>query len=124
MPKPLRGVRLLHAAVKQIVEHPETWNQKVYHCGSKHCVAGWCQIFGKGEEDGSAFYDAMVLAQIGHYHATWLFAPERTLDEIVHFTNTMILGHGSLCGNGGCSCGGKPIVLLPLTEEPYVGEAT
>ena len=44
--KPLRGKALLRAAINQIIQNPKTWNQRSYHCGTKHCVAGWCQILG------------------------------------------------------------------------------
>lgn len=44
MERPEPGLPLLRAVLKQIDEHPETWNQGVMAqmtaCGTSHCIAG------------------------------------------------------------------------------------
>jgi hypothetical protein len=32
---------LAAAVLCQITEHPETWNQQDWHCGTAHCAGGW-----------------------------------------------------------------------------------
>lgn len=36
---------LMQKTMDQILLHPETWNQSVWHsdCGTSHCFAGWAQ---------------------------------------------------------------------------------
>jgi hypothetical protein len=42
--QPVPGLARL--VLKQIKDHPETWDQRVCHsgCGTKHCVAGWAIV--------------------------------------------------------------------------------
>lgn len=44
------NVERLRAVLTQIEEHPETWDQSQWHCGSSHCFMGWAQVMsGKRE---------------------------------------------------------------------------
>src|SRR5689334_21821940 len=86
----LRGVKLLHAAVKQILDHPETWSQADWHCGSKHCVAGWCQILGGDTDHTDTALRAKEMLGVSSNDASWLFSPDRSVSDIVSFTNHMI----------------------------------
>jgi len=66
--------QLLADVFNHIITHPETHNQRKYHCGTSHCVAGWTQVLGRGpmpEYPLDATYDA-----------NYLFASERTASEI------------------------------------------
>jgi hypothetical protein len=42
--QPLRGSALARAAYKHILAHRETWIQSRFHCGTKSCFAGHCQV--------------------------------------------------------------------------------
>jgi uncharacterized protein YjbI with pentapeptide repeats len=41
---------LAAAVLRQITEHPETWDQEVWHsdCGTAHCCAGWAVVLAGG----------------------------------------------------------------------------
>jgi hypothetical protein len=43
---PLKGKLLLAEAYNQILLHPETHNQEVWHsdCGTSHCLYGWVEV--------------------------------------------------------------------------------
>ena len=45
--KPFNLVRALQVC-RQIIQHPETWDQNHWHCGTTHCFGGWCQIAAGG----------------------------------------------------------------------------
>lgn len=85
--EPLRGKELLRAAVNQILEHPESWDQKSWHnqCGTTHCVAGWCQILGGKPPSDDAADDAEKLLGIRSDEASWLFDYDRTISDIHGF---------------------------------------
>lgn len=91
--KPLTGKRLAAAALKQIIEHPETWNQIYYHsndngcysytgCGTKHCFHGWCQKLIGLPETTPVLYAARKALGITLEHAEHLVRPENTLDDL------------------------------------------
>ena len=85
---PLRGEKLLKAAVNQILRHPDTWNQATWHseCGTKHCIAGWCQILsGNKVPTCDVWRDAQAALDISSADASWLFSGDRSLREIYHF---------------------------------------
>jgi hypothetical protein len=64
--EPLRGYALAKAAYKQIREHPETWYQGRWHCGTQSCFAGHCQILAFGyRSDRTAREDACNALGIG-----------------------------------------------------------
>ena len=89
---PLRGPALLRIVVNQILAHPETWDQTRWHCGTTHCVGGWCQVLGEAELEGSlvvngvsAVREVRDLLGISDDAALWLTACDRTLREIYGF---------------------------------------
>ena len=84
----LRGPDLLVAVVNHILQHPETWNQGVYHsrCGTRHCVAGWAQIMGgRDANKDTAHEDAEGLLGLSQGQAAYLFSIFRSLREIRKF---------------------------------------
>jgi len=83
----LTGEKLLKTAVNQILAHPNTWSQREWHsdCGTKHCIAGWCQILSGRGKTGSAMGDAQEMLGISDGDANWLFASHRSLGEIYSF---------------------------------------
>jgi hypothetical protein len=94
----LTGKKLLQTAVNQILAHPKTWNQSVWHspCRTKHCIAGWCQILsGNPEDDNYTVRDAAQTALgISHEEAFYLFRSDCTLTEIYNFAkNFDVVGY-------------------------------
>ena len=85
--EPLRGEKLLKTAVNQILAHPETWNQKEWHseCGTKHCIAGWCQILSGKPSSDQAKEDAKEALGISESDADYLFRGGCSLGEIYYF---------------------------------------
>ena len=86
----LTGEKLIKTAVNQILQHPETWNQGNWHssCGTKHCIAGWCQILsGKDQNSDTASSDAAEALGLTANEENWLFSAERTLSDIYGFAS-------------------------------------
>ena len=84
--EPLRGEKLLKTVVNQILAHPETWYQGNWHCGTKHCIAGWCQILsGKPQNSDSAASDAQEALGISDTDASFLFRSSCTISEAYYF---------------------------------------
>jgi hypothetical protein len=93
MPEPLRGTELLRAAVNHIIQHPEEWDQSSWHntCGTTHCIAGHCQIMGgRPMNIDTASYDAQTLLGLSYHEQKYLFASDRTLEEIWAFAKVKI----------------------------------
>lgn len=84
----LTGAKLLRTAVNQILDHPETWDQTKWHspCGTKHCIAGWCQILsGAPVNEYTVIEDAQKALGITDFEASVLFAGSQTLGKIYNF---------------------------------------
>ncbi len=89
--KPLRGKELLRQVVNQILTHPNEWNQKAWHCGTSHCVGGWCQVLAKAPLTESK--DEMrELAELTEADADYLFAASRNISDIHCFVKTILDG--------------------------------
>lgn len=89
--KALKGDALMVAVMNQIIEHPETWDQKQWHCGTSHCFFGHAQIMGgRKQNDINAFNDGKELLGLGNADADWLSRGHRTLPEIYQFVKTWI----------------------------------
>jgi hypothetical protein len=101
--KPLRGKALLRAAMNQIILHPEKWDQTTYHCRTKHCLAGWCQILGgrskeeikainQGEhpEIEDCHHDARDMLGIGDETASNLFYGENNLLDLMRMVGNVL----------------------------------
>ncbi len=90
----ITGKKLLAAAINQIIEHPETWNQQEWHCGTKHCLGGWCQILGgKEQNSGNVRVDMENLLLISKEESGWLCSPFRNFNEIYDFANIYCTGN-------------------------------
>jgi hypothetical protein len=95
-PAGLCGKEILRAAVNQIIDHPDTWEQSMWHseCGTEHCIAGWCQILSGHRADSRKVCDDAIMALgISKDHADWLFNPLRSLPEIHAFTENLLKGN-------------------------------
>lgn len=88
----LTGEKLLKTAVNQILLHPETWKQSAWHsdCGTKHCIAGWCQILAGKTQSDMASQDAREALGLNPGDANWLFAPDRSLANIYFFAKNFL----------------------------------
>ena len=89
----------------QITQHPETWNQARWHCGSSHCLAGWAKVLsGKPANDDTVRRDARIYLDLSLSEAEWLFATHRTLSDLTDYD----LDGYDLCGynRAGYNCDG------------------
>jgi hypothetical protein len=89
--EPLRGAQLLRAAVNHIIEHPESWDQARWHCGTSHCLFGQCQIMAGFPQTSNGIREQVQYALgISQSEAAWLSAPNRLLPEIYGFAKKML----------------------------------
>lgn len=88
--EPLRGPELLRAAVNQIIEHPDTWNQSKWHCGTRHCIAGWCQVLAGKIQTDQANSDMRDLVGLSDNEASWLSEGHRSLSDIYFFAKNVL----------------------------------
>ena len=87
-----RGAQLLAENVNYIITHPECWNQRVWHCGTSHCIAGLAQIrTGSPVVDGPG--NAATLYDLTPAQADWLFDTCRTLTELWQFAIAHLGGY-------------------------------
>ena len=67
----------------QIEQHPDTWDQSQWHCGSTHCFAGWAQLLsGMPANDETTRRDARIYLDISIHEADYFFSPHRTISEL------------------------------------------
>ena len=118
----LRGPDLLCAAVNQIIAHPETWDQKEWHCKTTHCVGGWCETLGDKPTE-NPFENARGLLGISFSDASYLFDAGRTLPEIYMFAKIYRAGFDrdgfdrAGFDRAGFNRDGKKLELVPFEIE-------
>jgi hypothetical protein len=79
--------------MNHILEHPETWDQGHWHCGTKHCIAGHAQLMaGKEENIDTVKKDAREWLGLSEYEAAWLFDPDRTKKELYDYVSAVVEG--------------------------------
>lgn len=119
----LRGPALLAAAVNHIIQHPETWDQYYWHCGSTHCIAGHCEILGTGGQTPNPGPAVAAMIGISRRDANWLFDGSRTLVEIHRFAGELMDGYDrdgfsrSGYDRAGYDRAGHPLPLLPIPGD-------
>ena len=97
----LRGNELLRAAINQILAHPETWNQRDWHCGTRHCFGGWCQVkAGEKETDYAVKSDLARNAGIPVEDVEWLCSGLRTLSELHAYVKARLDGKADPLADG------------------------
>ena len=75
--------------LKKIKKYPESWNQRSYHCGTAHCIAGHAQIeMGKPPLDRDARSDAREYLDLSFAEADYIFAIPRTIEDFDKFLKT------------------------------------
>jgi len=68
--------------LEKIEACPAEWDQGSWHCGTKHCFAGWAQILsGKPANDATARVDAREWLGLTRYEADYFFSMVRTLED-------------------------------------------
>lgn len=112
-PLPVRGRRLAAAVCNQIIQHPESWNQCEWHCGTSHCVAGWIDVLAgyynpktdgptaKGESVGDSVSDRAKHAlglETDHILGINIFAAHTRFDSI--YTRLKGLADGTITRGG------------------------
>jgi hypothetical protein len=82
--KPLRGKALAYAVLRQITEHPETWQQDDWHseCKTCHCFGGHAQIMGGNVASPTARLDAIEFLGIRENQGYILFFPNNKLEQL------------------------------------------
>ena len=95
--EPLRGEKLLKTAINRILADPASWDQASWHsaCGTRHCLAGWCQILGgRPAKSSEARADATELLGISLSEADALFRPTCGIGEMHAFAaNFSLVGY-------------------------------
>ncbi len=97
----LKGVELARAAINQILDHPESWDQRHWHCGTTHCFAGWCQVLaGKRANNDSCQSEVNELLGLNSADSHWAFSPYRTIGELHGFVKALIAGEAGFDRDG------------------------
>ncbi len=87
----LRGAELARAAINQILDHPDEWDQTNWH-STKHCFFGHCQILGDCEQDRlTCFKEVTELLGISTKDANWLSQPNRSLSDLHAYVAALIV---------------------------------
>jgi hypothetical protein len=74
--------------IDEIEKNPDSFDQKNWHCGTKHCFAGHAQILGGFTiNPKTTRRDARIFLDVSKNEADWLFNPSRTLDDFKNFLN-------------------------------------
>ncbi|MDE2000739.1 MAG: hypothetical protein KGI52_17635 [Burkholderiales bacterium] len=83
MTYPPRNLERIKAILDHIEAHPETWNQRNWHCGTTHCFAGHAQLAaGMLANDKTVRADAREWLSLTRAEADYYFARARTLDQL------------------------------------------
>jgi len=56
---------LSRRALNEIDAHPEQWNQRLDHCGSASCWAGWCDKLLGNHKEGEKLVSQKTIGSIG-----------------------------------------------------------
>ncbi len=68
--------------LKKIKAHPETWDQKMWHCNTVHCFGGHAQILsGRKANDSTIRFDARIWLNISLDESNYLFDLDRTIED-------------------------------------------
>ena len=70
----------------KIESDPSCWNQRVWHCRTQHCFAGWAQILSGNKPDNRTVEeDAMEFLGLSRGEAHYFFNSHRTLEDFRKF---------------------------------------
>ena len=96
--------KLLKQTMNQIIEHPETWEQDTWHCGTTHCFAGWAELihyYGGQNLDPDDYYPnrgitshrAREALGIGKVVADELFHSDNNLHDLHAMVKALLKGN-------------------------------
>lgn len=122
----MRTSPLLTLAMRHIVNHPDQYDQEVWFCGTKACLAGRIALIAGAcfvdnpvlgemaecvEFDGSTHHPADLAERLAHlyqWEARWLWNAQRTMPELYREVNRLERGLAptfwnphDMAGNGG-----------------------
>jgi hypothetical protein len=70
----------------KIESDPSCWKQDTWHCGTKHCFAGWAQVLsGKPVSNATVRRDARIFLGLTYTEANYLFSPYRKMQDFRDF---------------------------------------
>lgn len=78
---------LLVQAINQIIQCPDSWNQKLWgcaDCGSSHCIGGWIIVL-SGSKVHSPNRQLTELLDLNYNEYDWLTSNLRNFDELYAF---------------------------------------
>ena len=89
----MKNVKLAVEVINHILDNPETWDQRDWHCGTTHCFAGHVQIMGgRAKDDDTCPQDLTDLLQCSAEDAAWLTNSRRTLSELHEYVAAYVNG--------------------------------
>jgi hypothetical protein len=71
--------------LNHIKAHPETWDQREWHCDTTHCFAGHAQILAGKPIDDLAHHDAMEFLDLTIEQAHYLFYKAKRIEDFERF---------------------------------------
>ena len=77
------NVKNFKLVLDKIKSDPEHWQQSDWHCGTKHCFAGWAQILsGKPANNDTVRHDARIFLDLDSVTADYCFAYDATIKRL------------------------------------------
>ena len=101
-------IEILDKALEMIEANPKHWDQNMWHCGTSHCLAGFCDLVIKGisSEQVPTYNYSKVNSNFAdnNQNLRYLFRANNDLDyikkNIQHLKNTQIITGVDLDGIG------------------------
>ena len=89
----MKNVKLAVEVVNHILDNPDLWDQREWHCGSTHCFAGHVQIMGgRAVWAATCLQDMVDLLECSREDAAWLAYTGRTLSELHAYVASYVNG--------------------------------
>ena len=89
----MKNVKLAVEVLNHILDNPDLWDQRDWHCGTTHCFAGHVQIMGgRPERAETCPQDMIDLLQCSAEDARWLAYSLRTLLELHAYVKSYVEG--------------------------------
>jgi hypothetical protein len=87
------NIERIKAFIAKVEADPSCWDQSTWHCGTKHCFAGWGQIdAGYKPNSSTTWGDAAAYYDLTDREAQYLFDGDRTLDDFRGVAKTGVVG--------------------------------
>ena len=80
------NIKNFKLVLNKIIDCPESWNQKEWHCDSSHCFFGWAQILaGKRENNKTVQSDARSFLGLNKQEAEYISHIDRKIEDFENF---------------------------------------